>query len=226
MPTLKDLEEDGSATTDTLSLKALAEKGHAPYLCDLLPLEAKEDTNGTFRKVNAEDKSAVLRIWDTDTNGFIYYAPRKENDSDGTYYAVTLSGKYDSGDILPVTEQYYMVMNSIEGDAKTPMINTKVELNSTYTDGQIPTRVTGTLSRNYILGDFYKISNISLESKSKGDSTEMRSGSNDTINVKVSSQVNATVSGKTAEDFAKYVNDRFIYYQYVIQMVDQDGKQI
>lgn len=222
--TLKDLEEDGSATKDTLSLKALAEKGHAPYLCDLLPLEAKEDTNGTFRKVYAEHKSAVLRIWDTDTNGFIYYAPRKENDSDGTYYAVTLSGKYDSGDILPVTEQYYMVMNSTEGDAKTPMINTKVELNSTYTDGQIPTRVTGTLSRNYILGDFYKISNISLESKSKGDSTEMRSGSNDTINVKVSSQVNATVSGKTAEDFAKYVNDRFIYYQYVIQMVDQDGK--
>lgn len=222
--TLEDLEKDGAATNDTLSLKALAKKGHAPYLCDLLPLEAKEDTNGTFRKVNAEDKSAVLRIWDTDTNGFIYYAPRKENDSDGTYYAVTLSGKYDSGDILPVTEQYYMVMNSTEGDAKTPMINTKVELNSTYTDGQIPTRVTGTLSRNYILGDFYKISNISLESKSKGDSTEMRSGSNDTINVKVSSQVNATVSGKTAEDFAKYVNDRFIYYQYVIQMVDQDGK--
>ena len=52
MPTLKDLEEDGSATKDTLSLKALAEKGHAPYLCDLLPLEAKEDTNGTFRQVN------------------------------------------------------------------------------------------------------------------------------------------------------------------------------
>lgn len=89
-------------------------------------------------------------------------------------------------------------MNSTEGNETTPMINTKVELNSTYTDGQIPTRVTGTLSRNYILGDFYKISNISLESKSKGDSTEMKSGSNDTINVKVSSQVNATVSGQTA----------------------------
>ena len=224
--TLKDLENDGAATKDTLSLKALAEKGHAPYLCDLLPLEAKEDTNGTFKEVNAEDKSVVLRIWDKNTNKFIYYAPRTENDSGKTYYAVTLTPPENcgSGDILPVTEQYYLVMNSTEGNETTPMINTKVELNSTYTDGQIPTRVTGTLSRNYILGDFYKISNISLESKSKGDSTEMKSGSNDTINVKVSSQVNATVSGQTAEDFAKYVNDRFIYYQYVIQMVDQDGK--
>ena len=224
--TLKDLENDGAATNDTLSLKALAEKGHAPYLCDLLPLEAKEDANGTFKEVDAKDKSAVLRIWDKDKNKFIYYAPKTANDTAGTYYAVTLSGKYDSGDILPVTEQYYLVMNSTEGDEKTPMINTKVELNSTYTDSQIPTRVTGTLSRNYILGDFYKISDISLESKSKNDSTEMVSGSNDTIKVKVSSQVNATVSGKTAEDFAKYVNDRFIYYQYVIQMVDQDGKPV
>ena len=225
--TLKELEEDGSATKDTLSLNALAKKGHAPYLCDLLPLEAAENTEGKFKVVNAEDKSAVLRIWDKNTNGFIYYAPRTAaDDPKKTYYAVTLSGQYDSGAILPVTEQYYLVMNSTEGNETTLIINTKVELNSTYTDGQIPTRVTGTLSRNYILGDFYKISNISLNSKSTTDSTEMKSGSNDTINVKVSSQVNATVSGKTAEDFAKYVNDRFIYYQYAIQMVDQDGKPV
>ena len=224
--TLKELETAGKAAKDTLSLKAMAENGHAPYLCDLLPLEAAEDTDGKFKVVNSNDMSAVLRIWDKNTNEFIYYAPRTADDSDKTYYAVTLTPPENcgSGDILPVTEQYYLIINSTEGNETTPMINTKVELNSTYTDGQIPTRVTGILSRNYILGDFYKISNLSLESKSKGNSTEMKSGSNDTINVKVFSQVNATVSGK--EDFAKYVNERFIYYQYVIQMVDQDGNPV
>lgn len=226
--TLADLQNAGVATNDTLSLKAMAENGHAPYLCDLLPLDAKEDTNGTFKEVNATDKSAVLRIWDTNTNKFIYYAPKTENDPSEISYTVTLMlpDDYDFSDILPVTEQYYLVMNSTEGNEKTPMINTQVRLNSTYTDGQIPTRVTGTLSRNYILGDFYKISEISLNSDSATSSLEMKSGSNDTIRVKVSSQVNATVSGTTAEDFARYVNDRFIYYQYAVRMVDQDGKPV
>ena len=232
--TLEDLKNKEALSkdndSDRLKLDKMAEMGYASYICDLLPLKSTEDlTDGTLKIVDEKDNSAILRIWEE--NNFVYYAPRTENDSKGTkYYKVELNLDSDGSgntlkpnDILPVTEEYYLVLNSTEGDGKTQMINAKEELNKTYTNQQIPTKITGTTEQVYVLGDFYKISNFNLESNSADKTQEMKSGSNDTINVKISSQV---VAAADENAFGAYVNKRDVYYQYAIQLVAQDGNSV
>lgn len=232
--TLEDLKNKEALSkdndSDRLKLDKMAEMGYASYICDLLPLKSTEDsTDGTLKIVDKDDKSAILRIWEG--KAFAYYAPKTNNDSKDTkYYKVELNldsddsgNKLNPNDILPVTEEYYLVMNSTQGDKKTQMINAKVELNKTYTNQQIPTKITGTTEQVYVLGDFYKINDFELESNSANKTQEMKSGSNDTINVKISSQVAAAADEKA---FGAYVNKRDVYYQYAIQLVDQDGNSV
>lgn len=221
--TLQELSTDGVLTDDTLNLAEMAKQGKSPYICDLLPLKATESATGGFKKVESTDSGAVLRIWDNTENKFIYYAVKSDADAKDTkYYNVTLNTKCGLNDILPVTEEYYLVMNCTEGNQATPMLNTKLELNQSYSNQQIPTKVTTKtedLSVVYVLGDFYKLDNVTLESEGN---QEMVSGSNDSIKVTVKSKVSAAAN----EDFGKYVNGRSIYYQYSLQTVNQSGNPV
>ena len=222
--TLQELSTDGVLTDDTLNLAEMAKQGKSPYICDLLPLEATESETGGFKKVESTDSSAVLRIWNETENTFIYYAAKSDADAKDTkYYNVTLNTKCGLNDILPVTEEYYLVMNCTEGNATTPMLNTTLELNQSYSNQQIPTKVTGNFNVVYLLGDFYKLDNVTLNSESTTQNQEMVSGSNDSIKVIVSSKVSAAAN---ENEFGSYVNDRSIYYQYSLQTVNQSGNPV
>ena len=222
--TLEELSTAGALTNDTLNLAEMAKQGKSPYICDLLPLKATESAIGGFKKVESTDSSAVLRIWDNAENTFIYYAAKSDADAKDTkYYNVTLKTTCGLNDILPVTEEYYLVMNCTKGNETTPMLNTKLELNQSYSNQQIPTKVTSKtsdLSVVYLLGDFYKLDNVKLESEGN---QEMVSGSNDSIKVTVSSEVSAAAN---ESEFGSYVNERSIYYQYALQTVDQNGNPV
>lgn len=122
-----------------------------------------------------------------------------------------------------VTEEYYLVMNCTEGNQATPMLNTKLELNQSYSNQQIPTKVTGNFDVVYLLGDFYKLDTVTLNPESTTQNPEMVSGSNDSIKVTVSSKVSAAAN---EYEFGSYVNERSIYYQYSLQTVDQAGKPV
>ena len=219
--TLGELSTAGVLTNDTLNLAEMAKQGKSPYICDLLPLEATESATDGFKKVESADPGAVLRIWNETENTFIYYAAKSDADAKDTqYYTVTLNTKCGLNDILPVKEEYYLVMNCTEGNATTPMLNTTLELNQSYSNQQIPTKVTGNFNVVYLLGDFYKLDNVTLNSESTTQNQEMVSGSNDSIKVIVSSKVSAAAN---ENEFGSYVNDRSIYYQYSLQTVDQSG---
>ena len=225
--TLQELSTDGVLTDDTLNLAEMAKQGKSPYICDLLPLKATESATGGFKKVESTDSGAVLRIWNETENKFIYYAVKSDADANDTkYYNVTLNTKCGLNDILPVTEEYYLVMNCTEGNETTPMLNTTLVLNQFYSNQQIPTKVTGKTSDFnvvYLLGDFYKLDNVTLNSESTTQNQEMVSGSNDSIKVTVSSEVSAAAN---ENEFGSYVNERSIYYQYSLQTVDQDGNPV
>lgn len=222
--TLEELSTAGALTNDTLNLAEMAKQGKSPYVCDLLPLKATESETGGFKKVESTDSSAVLRIWDNAENTFIYYAAKSDADAKDTkYYNVTLNTTCGLNDILPVTEEYYLVMNCTEGNQTTPMLNTKLELNRSYSNQQIPTKVTGNFDVVYLLGDFYKLDTVTLNSESTTQNQEMVSGSNDSIKVTVSSKVSAAAN---ENEFGSYVNERSIYYQYSLQTVDQNGNPV
>lgn len=222
--TLEELSTAGALTNDTLNLAEMAKQGKSPYICDLLPLEATESATGGFKKVESADPGAVLRIWDNTENTFIYYAAKSDADAKDTkYYNVTLNTKCGLNDILPVKEEYYLIMNCTEGNATTPMLNTTLELNQSYSNQQIPTKVTGNFNVVYLLGDFYKLDNVTLKSESTTQNQEMVSGSNDSIKVTVSSKVSAAAN---ENEFGSYVNDRSIYYQYSLQTVNQSGNPV
>lgn len=222
--TLQELSTDGVLTDDTLNLAEMAKQGKSPYICDLLPLKATESATGGFKKVESTDSGAVLRIWDNAENTFIYYAAKSDTDAKDTqYYNVTLNTKCGLNDILPVKEEYYLVMNCTEGNATTPMLNTTLELNQSYSNQQIPTKVTGNFNVVYLLGDFYKLDNVTLNSESTTKEWEMVSGSNDSIKLTVSSKVSAAAN---ENEFGSYVNERSIYYQYSLQTVNQSGKPV
>lgn len=222
--TLGELSTAGVLTDDTLNLAEMAKQGKSPYICDLLPLEATESATGVFKKVESADPGAVLRIWNETENTFIYYAAKSDADAKDTkYYNVTLNTKCGLNDILPVKEEYYLVMNCTEGNATTPMLNTTLELNQSYSNQQIPTKVTGNFNVVYLLGDFYKLDNVTLKSESTTQNQEMVSGSNDSIKVTVSSKVSAAAN---ENEFGSYVNDRSIYYQYSLQTVNQSENPV
>ena len=228
--TLEELSTDGVLTDDTLNLAEMAKQGKSPYICDLLPLKATESATGGLKKVESTDSGAVLRIWDNTENKFIYYAVKSDADAKDTkYYNVTLNTKCGLNDILPVTEEYYLVMNCTEGNETTPMLNTTLELNQFYSNQQIPTKVTSKTGKTsdfsvvYLLGDFYKLDNVTLNSESTTQNQEMVSGSNDSIKVTVSSKVSAAAN---EYEFGSYVNERSIYYQYSLQTVNQSGNPV
>ena len=197
------------------------------YLCDLLDLKVSvgtEEDPGKFKKLSSI-KGATVRVWNADEAKYEYYALKADNDpKDTDYFNIDLNTSLSDDKELTVTEQYYLVMNCTKGSG---MYNETLGLNG-ITDGEVPTHFVASQSPNavYVLGDFYKNENLALESKSEvaqnnataANALLMKSGENDSINVKVTSHVDAAADKNT---FSQYVNSRAVYYRYEVQMVDE-----
>ena len=222
-----DLKEIMTKTVDSGS------EYQGTYLCDLLDLTVSGGTTdkpGEFKKLKSIEEGATVRVWNADEAKYEYYAPKADNDPEDTdYFNIDLSTSLGDDKELTVTEQYYLVMNCTKGSG---MYNETLGLNG-ITDGEVPTHFVASQSPNavYVLGDFYKNGNLALESKSevaKNNSASanaliMKSGENDTIYVKVTSDVQAAADKNT---FSQYVNSRAVYYRYEVQMMDEESKPV
>lgn len=229
-------EESGRKTLDLKTVMTQATDSGSDYqgiyLCDLLDLKVSEGTTdnpGKFKKLESPD-GATVRVWSADTNKYEYYALKADNDpKDTKYFNINLNTSLADDKDLTVTEQYYLVMNCTKGSG---MYNETLSL-SGITDGQIPTHYEASPNPNavYVLGDFYENKNLQLVSTSELAKTDpdaanallMKSGANDSINVKVTSYVDAAADKNT---FSQYVNSRAVYYRYEIQMVDEESKPV
>ena len=231
------IQEDGQQKT--LDLKTIMTKTtvsgseyQGTYLCDLLDLKVSagtEENPGKFKKLPSIE-GATVRVWNVTDKNYGYYALRADSDTEGPpYYNIELNTSLGDDKNLTVTEQYYLVMNCTKGSG---MYNETLGLNG-ITDGEIPTHFIASQFPNavYVLGDFYKNENLTLESKSEvaknnpsaADAMLMKSGENDSIDVKVTSHVDA-VADKDA--FSQYVSSRAVYYRYEVQMVDEESKPV
>ncbi|MDO5339589.1 MAG: hypothetical protein Q4E78_05690 [Eubacteriales bacterium] len=202
------------------------------YLCDLLDLTASAGTTdnpGKFKKLSSKEGASV-RVWNKETKEYEYYALKADDDSKDTeYFNISLNTSQNDNEDLTVTEKYYLVMNCTEGNG---MYNETLALN-VITDGEIPAHYETSQNPNavYVLGDFYKNENLALVSTSEVAATNpsaanaqlMKSGENDSISVKVTSDVKAAAD---AETFSKYVNSRAVYYRYEVQMVDEKSTPV
>ena len=198
------------------------------YLCDLLDLTVSDGTTdkpGEFKKLKSMEEGATVRVWNADEAKYEYYALKADNDPEDTdYFNIDLNTSLSDDKELTVTEQYYLVMNCTKGSG---MYNETLGLNG-ITDGEVPTHFVASQSPNavYVLGDFYKNEKLKLESKSEvaqnnataANALLMKSGENDSINVKITSHVDAAADKNT---FSQYVNSRAVYYRYEVQMVDE-----
>lgn len=209
--------------------KAIQSKGcQGTYICDLLDLKVSEGTDGKFKKVSADDSTATVRVWNG--TAYDYYALKSEDENDGTYYNIEIKSETALGDTssLKVTESYYLVVNCTKGSG---MSNEKMTLASiSGTADQIPVRkqqLSGqTDSYIYVLGDFYKDTDLAVRTSAKSGSQIMQAATNDYIDATVSSKVEVAVSADVQKDVEQYVTSRPIYYQYAIQMVDESTQPV
>ena len=202
------------------------------YLCDLLDLKVSAGTEknpGKFKKLDSKEGASV-RVWNADEKKYDYYALETDkNPEDTKYFNIELNTKESDDKDLTVTEQYYLVMNCTKGSG---MYNETLNLNG-ITDGEIPTRYVASKTPNavYVLGDFYKNENLNLVSTSEiaqknpntANALLMKSGENDSISVKVTSDVQAAADANT---FSQYVNSRAVYYRYEVQLVDENSQPV
>ena len=228
-------EESGRKTLDLKTVMTkVTDNGseyQGTYLCDLLNLTVSAGTTdkpGEFKKLKSMEEGATVRVWNADEAKYEYYAPKADNDPEDTeYFNIGLNTSLADDKDLTITEQYYLVMNCTKGYG---MYNETLGLNG-ITDGEIPAHFVASQSPNavYVLGDFYKNENLKLVSTSELASTNpgvanallMKSGENDSISVKVTSDV---VTAADANTFSQYVNARAVYYRYEVQMVDESGQ--
>ena len=230
-------EESGRKTLDlkTVMTKATdnGSEYQGTYLCDLLDLTVSDGTTdkpGEFKKLKSMEEGATVRVWNADEAKYEYYALKAGNDpKDTEYFNIDLNTSLVDDKDLIITEQYYLVMNCTKGYG---MYNETLGLNGII-DGEIPAHFVASQSPNavYVLGDFYKNENLNLESKSEvaqsnasaANALVMKSGENDSIDVKVTSEVQAAADANT---FSQYVNARTVYYQYEVQMVDENSQPV
>ena len=229
------LEESGRKTLDLKTVMTkVTDNGseyQGTYLCDLLDLTVSAGTTdkpGEFKKLKSMEEGATVRVWNADEAKYEYYALKADNDpKDTEYFNIDLNTSLADDKDLTITEQYYLVMNCTKGYG---MYNETLGLNG-ITDGEIPAHFVASQSPNavYVLGDFYKNEKLKLVSTSELASTNpgvanallMKSGENDSISVKVTSDV---VTAADANTFSQYVNARAVYYRYEVQMVDESGQ--
>lgn len=186
------------------------------YLSDLLPLKVDDKaSNGTLKKVSSRE-NATIRIW----NGkeYDYYGPKSSDDpADTTYYTLIIDGKTGT-DEVKVSEVYYLTVNCQEGvGVITQNATLGLEKMTSSNPSALPSRKRGKESQNtYTLGDFYKVSDVSITPEGKDKTTIVKSGTNDAIDLLLKAKVE--VPDKYKSLFENFAKKDPVYFRFAVRM--------
>ena len=186
------------------------------YLSDLLPLKVDDKaSNGTLKKVSSRE-NATIRIW----NGkeYDYYGPKSSDDpADTTYYTLVIDGKTGT-DEVKVSEVYYLTVNCQEGAGViTQNATLGLEKMASSNPSALPSRKRGKESQNtYTLGDFYKVSDVSITPEGKDKTTIVKSGTNDAIDLLLKAKVE--VPDEYKSQFETYAKNDPVYFRFAVRM--------
>lgn len=186
------------------------------YLSDLLPLKVDDKaSNGTLKKVSPGE-NATIRIW----NGkeYDYYGPKSSDDpADTTYYTLVIDGKTGT-DEVKVSEVYYLTVNCQEGSGVITQNATLGLDKMTSSDpSALPSRKRGGETQNtYTLGDFYKVSDVSITPEGKDKTTIVKSGTNDAIDLLLKAKVE--VPDEYKSQFETYAKNDPVYFRFAVRM--------
>ena len=185
------------------------------YLSDLLPLKVDDKaSNGTLKKVSSRE-NATIRIW----NGkeYDYYGPKSSDDpADTTYYTLVIDGKTGT-DEVKVSEVYYLTVNCQEGAGVITQNATLGLDKMTSSDpSALPSRKRGETQNTYTLGDFYKVSDVSITPEGKDKTTIVKSGTNDAIDLLLKAKVE--VPDEYKSQFETYAKNDPVYFRFAVRM--------
>lgn len=186
------------------------------YLSDLLPLKVDDKaSNGTLKKVSSRE-NATIRIWNG--KAYDYYGPKSSDDpADTTYYTLVIDGKTGT-DEVKVSEVYYLTVNCQEGAGVITQNATLGLDKMTSSDpSALPSRKRGKESQNtYTLGDFYKVSDVSITPEGKDKTTIVKSGTNDAIDLLLKAKVK--VPDEYKSQFETYAKNDPVYFRFAVRM--------
>ena len=185
------------------------------YLSDLLPLKVDDkSSNGTLKKVLSRE-NATIRVW----NGkeYDYYGPKSSDDpADTTYYTLVIDGKTGT-DEVKVSEVYYLTVNCQEGSGVITQNATLGLDKMTSSDpSALPSRKQGETQNTYTLGDFYKVSDVSITPEGKDKTTIVKSGTNDAIDLLLKAKVE--VPDEYKSQFETYAKNDSVYFRFAVRM--------
>ena len=186
------------------------------YLSDLLPLKVDDKaSNGTLKKVSSREK-ATIRIWNG--KAYDYYGPKSSDDpADTTYYTLVIDGKTGT-DEVKVSEVYYLTVNCQEGAGViTQNATLGLDKMTSLNPSALPSRKRGGETQNtYTLGDFYKVSDVSITPEGKDKTTIVKSGTNDAIDLLLKAKVE--VPDEYKSQFETYAKNDPVYFQFAVRM--------
>ena len=186
------------------------------YLSDLLPLKVDDKaSNGTLKKVSPGEK-ATIRIWNG--KAYDYYGPKSSDDPANTpYYTLVIDGKTGT-DEVKVSEVYYLTVNCQEGSGVITQNATLGLDKMTSSDpSALPSRKRGKESQNtYTLGDFYRVSDVSITPEGRDKTTVVKSGTNDAIDLLLKAKVE--VPDEYKSQFETYAKNDPVYFRFAVRM--------
>ena len=172
-------------------------------------------SNGTLKKVSSREK-ATIRIWNG--KAYDYYGPKSSDDpADTTYYTLVIDGKTGT-DEVKVSEVYYLTVNC-QGGAGVITQNATLGLDkmTSLNPSALPSRKRGGETQNtYTLGDFYKVSDVSITPEGKDKTTIVKSGTNDAIDLLLKAKVE--VPDEYKSQFETYAKNDPVYFQFAVRM--------
>ena len=186
------------------------------YLSDLLPLKVDDKaSNGTLKKVSSRE-NATIRVW----NGkeYDYYGQKSSDDpADTTYYTLVIDGKTGT-DEVKVSEVYYLTVNCQEGAGViTQNATLGLDKMTSSNPSALPSRKRGGETQNtYTLGDFYKVSDVSITPEGKDKTTIVKSGTNDAIDLLLKAKVE--VPDEYKSQFETYAKNDPVYFRFAVRM--------
>ena len=185
------------------------------YLSDLLPLKVdSKASNGTLKKVSSRE-NATIRIWNG--KAYDYYGPKSSDDpADTTYYTLVIDGKTGT-DEVKVSEVYYLTVNCQEGAGVITQNATLGLDKMTSSDpSALPSRKRGETQNTYTLGDFYKVSDVSITPEGRDKTTVVKSGTNDAIDLLLKAKVE--VPDEYKSQFETYAKNDPVYFRFAVRM--------
>ena len=213
---LESTENKQDAVLKFNSLKDSSNNKYASvYLSDLLPLKVDDKaSNGTLKKVSSRE-NATIRIWNG--NKYDYYGPKSSDDpADTTYYTLVIDGKTGT-DEVKVSEVYYLTVNCQEGSGVITQNATLGLDKMTSSDpSALPSRKQGETQNTYTLGDFYKVSDVSITPEGKDKTTIVKSGTNDAIDLLLKAKVK--VPDEYKSQFETYAKNDPVYFRFAVRM--------